>query len=208
MKTVVITSPSEIVAVETAVINTVDVVGTGNGVIEVKSEGPQGPRGPTGLGIDDGDKGDLTVSNTAVTWTINPEAVTYAKIQNVSGEDKLLGRVSSGAGPIEEISCTAAGRALLDDADAAAQRTTLGLGGLATETAAITTPATGDLLVRDSSGAWVNKTAQQVSQGGTWLNGVAVTFSSLSGKDLIQYNGGAQVWENVPAQSLVDGGNF
>lgn len=40
--------------------------------------------------------------------------------------DTLLGAVTSG--PVTEITCTAAGRAILDDADAAAQRTTLGLG--------------------------------------------------------------------------------
>lgn len=60
-------------------------------------------------------------------------AVTYAKIQNVSAADKLLGRSTAGAGSVEEITCTAAGRALLDDADAAAQRDTLGLGTLATQ---------------------------------------------------------------------------
>lgn len=60
-------------------------------------------------------------------------AVTYAKIQNVSTTDRLIGRSSAGAGVVEEIPCTAAGRALLDDADAAAQRTTLGLGTLATQ---------------------------------------------------------------------------
>jgi hypothetical protein len=58
-------------------------------------------------------------------------SVTYAKIQNVSATDKLLGRSSAGAGVIEEIICTAAGRALIDDADAAAQRTTLGLAPVA-----------------------------------------------------------------------------
>lgn len=58
--------------------------------------------------------------------TIANDAVTYAKIQNVSATDKVLGRYTAGAGDVEEITCTAAGRALLDDADAAAQRTTLG----------------------------------------------------------------------------------
>ena len=60
-------------------------------------------------------------------------AVTYAKIQDLSGTDKLLGRSTAGAGTVEEIPCTAAGRALLDDADATAQRATLGLGTLATQ---------------------------------------------------------------------------
>ena len=62
---------------------------------------------------------------------IADDAVTYAKIQNVSATNKLLGRASSGAGVIEEITCTAAGRALIDDASATAQRTTLGLGNIA-----------------------------------------------------------------------------
>ena len=87
----------------------------------------------TGTAVTDGDKGDITVSNTGTTWTIDNQAVTYAKIQNVSATDKLLGRSTAGAGSVEEITCTAAGRAILDDADASAQRTTLGLGTLATQ---------------------------------------------------------------------------
>ena len=83
-------------------------------------------------GISDGDKGDIVVSSSGSVFTIDADAVTYSKIQNVSATDKLLGRSSAGAGVIEEISCTSAGRALLDDADAAAQRTTLGLGTAAT----------------------------------------------------------------------------
>lgn len=67
------------------------------------------------------------LSASIATAAISGSAVTYAKIQNVSATDKLLGRSSSGAGDVEEIACTAAGRALIDDADATTQRTTLGL---------------------------------------------------------------------------------
>ena len=57
-------------------------------------------------GIDDGDKGDITIKFWMI-FTIDNDAVTYAKIQNVSATDRLLGRDSSGAGIIEEIAPSA-----------------------------------------------------------------------------------------------------
>ncbi|WP_291813831.1 hypothetical protein, partial [Limnobacter sp.] len=72
------------------------------------------------------DKLDQSSTTKIGTTALANDAVTYSKIQNVSAGDKILGRIS-GSGAVEEIACTTAGRALLDDADAAAQRTTLGL---------------------------------------------------------------------------------
>ena len=76
------------------------------------------------------------VAGSIGTTQLADDGVTYAKIQNVSATDRLLGRVSAGAGDVEELVCTAAGRALLDDADNAAQRTTLALGTMAQQDAA------------------------------------------------------------------------
>ena len=74
--------------------------------VEITTAGPQGATGaagPQGPQVSDGDKGDITVSNSGGTYTIDDDVVTYAKIQNVSATDRVLGRDSSGAGVIEEI---------------------------------------------------------------------------------------------------------
>ena len=62
---------------------------------------------------------------------------------NVSRPNRLLGRVTAGAGNVEEIACTVAARALLDDEDAPAQRVTIGVIGTNYTAAAfaITPPA-------------------------------------------------------------------
>lgn len=52
----------------------------------------------------DGDKGDITVSASGATWTIDNDVVTYAKMQNVSATSRILGRKTASAGDTEE--CT------------------------------------------------------------------------------------------------------
>lgn len=115
--------------------------------------------------------------------SLDNAGVTYAKIQDVSATDKVLGRSTAGVGPVEEIPCTGAGRALLDDATAGDQRTTLGLGTLATQSGTFsgtssgtntgdqTVPTTED--IQDIAGAMV---------GGNTETGIAVTYDDTNGK--------------------------
>lgn len=65
----------------------------------------------------------------SITADVKSGSITYALMQDVSATDRLLGRSSAGSGDIEEIACTAAGRALIDDVDAATQKATLGIAG-------------------------------------------------------------------------------
>ena len=53
--------------------------------------------------------GDATKTAGGTALTIANDAVTYAKMQNVSATDKVLGRTTAGAGDVEEISTTGSG---------------------------------------------------------------------------------------------------
>lgn len=143
----------------------------------------------------DGDKGDITVSAKGQTWTIDNDAVTYAKIQNVSATDRLLGRSTAGAGDIEEITCTAAGRAILDDADAAAQRTTLGLGTISTQDASSVAITGGTI-----NGATVGATTA-ASGRFTTITGTSTTASTSSTTGALIIAGGV----GIATDSFVNG---
>lgn len=86
----------------------------------------------TGIALTDGDKGDITVSSTGATWTIDNAAVSLAKMANLS-QYSLIGRSSSGSGVPQAIATSADVYALLGAANDAAFRTELGLDSMATQ---------------------------------------------------------------------------
>lgn len=71
--------------------------------------------------------GDVTKAAGGTALTIPNDAVSYPKIQNVSATDRLLGRVSAGAGDIEEVVFTDFAQSILDDVDEATFKATVNL---------------------------------------------------------------------------------
>lgn len=68
-------------------------------------------------GVADGDKGDITVSASGATWTIDANAVTNAKLAQVA-TSTLKGRVTAATGNLEDLTTTQV-RTLLNVADGA-----------------------------------------------------------------------------------------
>jgi hypothetical protein len=152
------------------------VTGTAGQVLTTNGSGVLSWTTASGSGVTNGDKGDITVSGSGATWTIDSAAVTYAKIQNVSATDRLLGRSTAGAGSIEEITCTATGRSIIAAASTAAAATAIGLGtGSAVQFGSVKT----DIYYDSSSAQWFDAGNRVLYDDGA--NAMLSFFSAAGG---------------------------
>jgi hypothetical protein len=97
------------------------------------------------------DPAKVRASNWNADHTIDDGTLALAKLASIA-TDRVIGRASAGTGAPELITVTAAGRNLLDDADAAAQRTTLGLGSAALAASGAFAPAVHGHIIGDVTG--------------------------------------------------------
>ena len=127
-----------------------------------------------------GDAGSSKITLTELTAEIM-SAFTLADLSTTQ-TDVVLGRETAGAGAIEEITCTAFARSVLDDADAATARNTLGLGTIATQA---------DSAVAITGGSIVGITDLTIADGGTGASTAAAARTALGivlGTDVQTYD--------------------
>jgi len=131
--------------------------------------------------VADGDKGDITVSGSGATWTIDNDAVTTAKIldSNVTlakiediSTSHFLGRHTGGSGAVQQVSASQA-RTILNVEDGADVTDSVNVGSSIAGATAKTTPVDADSfgLIDSADSSLLKETT--MSQLKTYMNAIS-----------------------------------
>lgn len=133
---------------------------------------------PAGAGgITDGDKGDITVSVSGTVWTIDNDAVTFDKVQNIT-TNRILGRSTAGTGNIEELT-TASVPALIGLGTSDSPQFTAVNIGHATDTT-VTRVSAGNIAVEGNLIYRAGGTDVPVTDGGTGRSTGTTAYSLIA----------------------------
>lgn len=179
----------------------------------------QGPQGPS---VSDGDKGDITVSASGATWTIDAGTVTLAKMADLA-QDQVIIRTTASTGVPETATITAAARTVLDDTTVGAMVDTLGgasasgTGGLVrTTNASLVTPALGTPqsgTLTNCDGTAASLTAGQATAGlglksATTTVSVSSAAAPSSGQVLTATSSTAATWQTPSGGTAIVFNNY
>jgi hypothetical protein len=133
--------------------------------------------------VSDGDKGDITVSNTGATWTIDNDAITLAKLAHMPTA-RVVGRTTAGTGTPELLTISGTGSVAMTTSPTFT-------------TPALGTPASGDF----STGAFAWPTFDQNTTGSAGSAATLTTTRTIGGAD---FNGSADV-TSFPSPGAIGG---
>jgi len=137
----------------------------------------------TVTGVSDGDKGDITVSNSGATWTIDNDTITLAKLAHMTTA-RVVGRTTAGTGTPELLTISGTGSVAMTNSP------TFTTPNLDTPSAIVLTNATGTASININGTVGATTPSTIAGTTGTFDSTVTVGANSQDGTLNVKASGG------------------